>query len=162
MGYQVVFRMNSPEDAKVLSEMIGDFTRKKISKSQGNLDFVKHNNSISHEGYKLVTVQDILSNPIDQIYILIGGFFNRPIKAKVNFWFKNPEWQGADKIPLQKQSENEQNAQNEENQNQENQVSNASEETSSNTGENNIEENEQEEKEIPYNPFRIYKEKPNT
>ncbi len=165
VGYQVVFRMNSPEDAKVLSEMIGDFTRKKISKSQGNLDFVKHNNSISHEGYKLVTVQDILSNPIDQIYILIGGFFNRPIKAKVNFWFKNPEWQGADKIPLQKQSENEQNAQNEENQNpqnQENQVSNASEETSSNTGENNIEENKQEEKEIPYNPFRIYKEKPNT
>ena len=112
------------------------------------------------DSYKLVTVQDILSNPIDQIYILIGGFFNRPIKAKVNFWFKNPEWQGADKIPLQKQSE--QNAQNEENQNQENQVSNASEETSSNTGENNIEENKQEEKEIPYNPFRIYKEKPNT
>ncbi|KGI55666.1 type IV secretory system conjugative DNA transfer family protein [Campylobacter sp. MIT 97-5078] len=100
VGYQVVFRMNSPEDAKVLSEMIGDFTRKKVSQSKGNLDILKRNDSVSNEGYKLVTVQDILSNPIDQIYILVGGFFNRPIKANVNFWFKNPQWQDADKIKV--------------------------------------------------------------
>lgn len=99
VGYQVVFRMNSPEDAKVLSEMIGKFTRKKLSRSKGNLDILKHNDSVSSEGYELVTVQDILSNPLDQIYILIGGFFKNPIKAKVNFWFKNPAWNGADKIP---------------------------------------------------------------
>ena len=108
VGYQVVFRMNSPEDAKVLSEMIGDFTRQKLSQSKGNLDFFKRNDSISNEGYKLVTVQDILSNPIDQIYILVGGFFNRPIKAKVNFWFKNPEWNGADKIKIQSENTEEQ------------------------------------------------------
>lgn len=100
VGYQVVFRMNSPEDAKVLSEMIGDFTRKKVSRSKGNLELIKSSDSVSHEGYKLVTTQDILSNPIDQIYILIGGFFNRPIKAKVNFWFKNPAWKGADDIKV--------------------------------------------------------------
>ena len=100
VGYQVIFRMNSPEDAKVLSEMIGDYTRKKTSRSKGNLDLIKSNDSVSNEGYKLVTVQDILSNPVDQIYILIGGYFNRPIKAKVNFWFKNPQWQGADKIKV--------------------------------------------------------------
>ena len=100
VGYQVVFRMNSTEDAKVLSEMIGNMTRQKTQQSKGNLDFFKRNDSVSNEGYKLVTEQDIISNPADQIYILIGGFFNRPIKAKVNMWFKNPEWQGADKIPL--------------------------------------------------------------
>lgn len=104
VGYQVVFRMNSPEDAKVLSEMVGNFTRQKISQSKGNLDFFKHSNSVSNEGYKLITEQDILSNPIDQIYILVGGFFNRPIKAKVNFWFKNPAWKGADKIEVLKEN----------------------------------------------------------
>lgn len=102
VGYQVVFRMNSPEDAKVLSEMVGNFTRQKLSQSKGNLDLFKHSNSVSNEGYKLITEQDILSNPIDQIYILVGGFFNRPIKAKVNFWFKNPAWNGADKIKVDK------------------------------------------------------------
>lgn len=100
VGYQVVFRMNSPDDAKILSETIGDLTREKISQSKGNLDFFKRNDSVSNEGYKLITPQDIMSNPSDQIYILIGGYFNRPIKAKVNFWFKNPDWQGADKIAL--------------------------------------------------------------
>ena len=100
VGYQVVFRMNSPEDAKILSDTIGDLTREKISQSKGNLDLFKRNDSVSNEGYKLITPQDIMSNPADQIYILIGGYFNRPIKAKVNFWFKNPAWQGADKVPL--------------------------------------------------------------
>ena len=116
VGYQVVFRMNSPEDAKILSDTIGDLTREKVSQSKGNLDFFKRNDSVSNEGYKLITPQDIMSNPSDQIYILIGGYFNRPIKAKVNFWFKNPAWQGADKIPLivnfgeEKDDENTQNS----------------------------------------------------
>ena len=100
VGYQVVFRMNSPEDAKILSDTIGDLTREKVSQSKGNLDLFKRNDSVSNEGYKLITPQDIMSNPADQIYILIGGYFNRPIKAKVNFWFKNPAWQGADEVPL--------------------------------------------------------------
>lgn len=100
VGYQVVFRMNSPEDAKILSETIGDLTRQKVSQSKGNLELFKRNDSVSNEGYKLITPQDIMSNPSDQIYILIGGYFNRPIKAKVNFWFKNPEWTNADKIAL--------------------------------------------------------------
>ncbi|EAK2502808.1 type IV secretory system conjugative DNA transfer family protein [Campylobacter upsaliensis] len=158
VGYQVVFRMNSPEDAKVLSEMIGDFTRKKISKSQGNLDFVKHSNSISHEAYKLVTVQDILSNPLDQIYILIGGFFNRPIKAKVNFWFKNPKWQGADKIPLLRDSTTQSTAQPKDIP----QLNNNQNDQEQNTTQDNAKEQESQEtkKEEAYNPFRIYKEKP--
>lgn len=98
VAYQVVFRMNSFEDAETLSKMIGDFTREKVSTSKGNLDLLKHNVSTNAEGYKLITAQDILSNPIDKIYILVGGFLNRPIKADVNFWFKVKEWEGADKI----------------------------------------------------------------
>ncbi|SQC36306.1 VirD4 coupling protein [Helicobacter fennelliae] len=99
VAYQVIFRMNSFEDAETLSKMVGDFTREKVSKSRGNLDFLKENVSTNAEGYKLITAQDILSNPVDKIYILVGGFLKRPIRADVNFWFKVKEWEGADKIP---------------------------------------------------------------
>lgn len=137
VGYQVVFRMNSPEDAKILSDTIGDLTREKLSQSKGNFDFFKRNDSVSNEGYKLITPQDIMSNPADQIYILIGGYFNRPIKAKVNFWFKVPEWKGADKIPLiiKKDEENTENSE-KDNENAKN-TENANGENAQNTGTEN-------------------------
>ena len=104
VAYQVIFRMNSYEDAETLSKMIGDFTREKVSKSRGNLDLLKESVSTNAEGYKLITPQDILSNPADKIYILVGGFLNRPIRADVNFWFQIKEWKGADTIPYIQES----------------------------------------------------------
>lgn len=153
-AYQVIFRMNSPDDAKILSETVGDFTRQKISQSKGNLDMFKRNDSVSNEGYKLITTQDILSNPADQIYILIGGYYNRPIKAKVNMWFKNPEWKGADKIPLKIEEENKDEVENKEeeskndeeaqsNQTQENDSTNESSEETTSQDENKEEQQEE-------------------
>ena len=161
VGYQVIFRMNSPEDAKVLSEMIGDYTRKKTSRSKGNLDLIKSNDSVSNEGYKLVTVQDILSNPIDQIYILIGGFFNRPIKAKVNFWFKNPDWQGADKIKVDENKEEETKQENEE---KENEIQDDTKKDKKEANEESEENENEDEKENPTQKtekpfFRAYPDK---
>ncbi len=105
VGYQVVFTMNSAKDAEELSKMIGKFTRKKISRSQGNLDLIKSSDSTSSEGYELVPAQDILNMPNTDILILVRGFVKNPIKAKVNYWFKNPQWKGADKIPLKSDEE---------------------------------------------------------
>ena len=105
VGYQVIFTMNSTKDAEELSKMIGKYTRKKISRSQGNLDFIKSSDSTSSEGYELVPAQDILNMPNTEILILIRGFVKHPIKAQVNFWFKNPQWQGADKIPVKSEEE---------------------------------------------------------
>ncbi|WP_104718741.1 type IV secretory system conjugative DNA transfer family protein [Helicobacter trogontum] len=98
-AFQVVFRMNSFDDAKTLSDMVGDFTRKKLSISKDSMAVLKKNNSISEEGYKLITPQDILSSPEGQVYVLAGGYLNRPIKTQANLWFKNKELNGADKIP---------------------------------------------------------------
>lgn len=98
-AFQVVFRMNSFDDAKTLSDMVGDFTRKKLSTSKDSMAILKKNNSISEEGYKLITPQDILSSPEGQVYVLAGGYLNRPIKTQANLWFKNKELNGADKIP---------------------------------------------------------------
>lgn len=105
VGYQVVFTMNSAGDAEELSKMIGKFTRKKVSRSQGNLDLIKSSDSTSSEGYELVPAQDILNMPNTDILILVRGFVKHPIKAKVNYWFKNPQWKGADKIPLKSEEE---------------------------------------------------------
>ncbi|TLD91730.1 type IV secretory system conjugative DNA transfer family protein, partial [Helicobacter saguini] len=71
-AFQVVFRMNSFDDAKTLSDMIGDYTRKKLSTSKDSMAVLKKNNSISEEGYKLVTPQDILSSPDGQVFVLVG------------------------------------------------------------------------------------------
>lgn len=100
-GYQTIFRMNTEKDAKEISELIGDFTRNKKSSSQGTFDFFKTNNTISKEGYKLVTSQNIKNQSSEDILILVTGFLSRPIKAKVPYYFKNPTLNGADKIKLQ-------------------------------------------------------------
>ena len=140
-GYQVVFGMNTTKDAKELSELIGDFTRQKTSTSQGNLELFKQNLSKSKEAYKLVTDQDIKNQSSEDLLVLVGGFVNRPIQAKVPYWFKNPAWRGADKVELEKiekQKENkEQDAQNQgSNENKEIKNSNQSQENINNMAEN--------------------------
>lgn len=108
VGYQIVFAMNTTKDAKDLSELIGDFTRKKTNVSKGNLDLLKSNQSVSQEAYKLVTEQDIKNQSNDELLILVTGHSKHPIKAKVPYWFKNPEWKGVDKIEVKiEQEENE-------------------------------------------------------
>lgn len=99
-GYQTIFAMNSTKDAKEISELIGDFTREKTSISQGNLDFFKSNSSKSKEAYKLVTDQDIKNQSSDDLLVLVTGFLNRPIKAKVPYWFKNDEWKDISKYKV--------------------------------------------------------------
>ena len=99
-GYQIIFNMNSDKDAKDTSELIGDYTNIKISKSQGNMDLFKSNISKSKEGKKLVTSQDLKNQDSSDILILVKGFFKLPIKAKVPYWFLIKQWSGADGIKV--------------------------------------------------------------
>ena len=99
-GYQVIFNMNSDKDAKDTSELIGDYTNIKISKSQGNMDLFKSSISKSKEGKKLVTSQDLKNQDSNDILILVKGFFKLPIKAKVPYWFLIKQWSGADGIKV--------------------------------------------------------------
>ncbi|EAH6507387.1 type IV secretory system conjugative DNA transfer family protein [Campylobacter jejuni] len=105
-GYQTIFRMNTEKDAKEISDLIGDFTREKTSSSKGTFDFFKSNNTVSKEGYKLITSQYIKNQSREDILILVTGFLSRPIKAKVPYWFKNPKLKGADKISLEDNNTN--------------------------------------------------------
>lgn len=88
---QVIFRMNALEDAKKISDTIGDFTRKKHSISRSNMKFIENNKSISEEGYKLLTPQDIMTQDNRKVLILISGFKNTPLRADRNAWFESEE-----------------------------------------------------------------------
>ncbi|ECL7558322.1 type IV secretory system conjugative DNA transfer family protein [Campylobacter jejuni] len=91
VGYQVIYRMNTEEDAKRVSEIIGDYTRKKSNISKGNFDLIKSNISTSYEGYKLVPSQKILNMPEEECLILVTGFLSNPIKAYKAYYFKNKD-----------------------------------------------------------------------
>lgn len=104
-GYQVIFTMNSEKDAKDTSELIGDFTHEKKSISKGNLDFFKSNASLSKEAKKLISAQDLKNMSSEDLLVLVKGFYKHPIQCKVPYWFKNKEWEGADKIELLSEEE---------------------------------------------------------
>ncbi|PAF46743.1 hypothetical protein BKH41_08520 [Helicobacter sp. 12S02232-10] len=96
--YQVVFRMNSFKDAKEVSDTIGDFTREKESISASNMKFVENNKSVSKEGYKLLTPQDIMNQNKEKVLILVSGHKDTPLQAKRNMFFKNQQLKNASEI----------------------------------------------------------------
>ena len=91
-GYQVIFTLNSEEDAKATSDLIGDFTHEKASISQGSFDFFKSNVSKSKEAKKLLSPQDLKNLSSEDLIVLIKGFYKLPVPCKVPYWFKNKEW----------------------------------------------------------------------
>lgn len=99
VAYQVVFRMNAFKDAKEISDTIGDFTRKKESISASNLKIIEANKSISQEGYKLLTPQDIMGQDKNKVLILVSGHKNTPLQAETNWCFKDKEMNDATKMP---------------------------------------------------------------
>lgn len=107
-GYQVIFTMNSEKDAKDTSELIGDFTHEKKSVSKGNLDFFKSSASISKEGKKLISAQELKNMSNEDLLVLVKGFYKHPIQCKVPYWFKNKDWKGAEAIEIESERKEEQ------------------------------------------------------
>lgn len=114
-GYQVIFTMNSEKDAKDTSELIGDFTHEKKSVSKGNLDLFKSNASLSKEGKKLVSAQDLKNMSNEDLLVLVKGFYKHPIQCKVPYWFKNKNWNGADSLKVLSEEELKEQTENEDN-----------------------------------------------
>ena len=88
VAYRAYFAINDNETAKRVSEEVGDFTRDKVSESSQANKFLGSKNK-SHEGYKLLTSQDLMNLRKDEILILALGGRGTPIKAKANYYFKN-------------------------------------------------------------------------
>ena len=85
---KALFRQNETSTATKMSEWIGKSTRKKKSLSKKDLSLVA-SNSISDEGVPLILPQDFMNQGKNEIIILASGHHERPIKAKVAWWFKD-------------------------------------------------------------------------
>jgi len=88
VAYNIFFAMSDVEEAERTAKAIGNLTRNKVSEnSQATKLFGSKNKS--QEGYGLITPQDLLNLKDDEVLILVYRHTATPIKAKVNYWFKD-------------------------------------------------------------------------
>ncbi len=75
--YNIVFKMNSAEDAEIVSKEVGEFTRqsKNYSTEKNQLVF-GGSSSYSHEGRNLLTAQDIMNINSDEVIVIVTGVTN--------------------------------------------------------------------------------------
>lgn len=83
VAYKILFKMNDEESAEKVSREIGDYTRINRSRTTNKSDILSQNSSsISQEGTRLVSAQDILNIDSKEVIILVTGFKAKPIKLK--------------------------------------------------------------------------------
>ncbi|WP_231267741.1 type IV secretory system conjugative DNA transfer family protein, partial [Helicobacter pylori] len=99
--YNIVFKMNSAEDAEIVSKEVGEFTRqsKNYSTEKGQLVF-GGSSSYSHEGRNLLTAQDIMNIESDEVIVIVTGAKATPLKLKANYWFKDKELLKRANLPI--------------------------------------------------------------
>ncbi len=86
--YKVMFSINDPKTAKTMSEEIGSYTRRKISETSQDNRLID-SKSKSLEKYALLTEQDLMNIPSEEVIISVFKHKAHPIKAKVNYFFKD-------------------------------------------------------------------------
>ena len=86
-AYTVVFKQNNHNTAKMISEFIGEFTDDRETKSQNTANS-HESTSISKEGLRLISAQDILNLPEEEIYIIATGYTKHPIHCKPALYYK--------------------------------------------------------------------------
>ncbi|OOQ19691.1 type IV secretory system conjugative DNA transfer family protein [Helicobacter pylori] len=99
--YNIVFKMNSAEDAEIVSKEVGEFTRqsKNYSTEKGQLVF-GGSSSYSHEGRNLLTAQDIMNIESDEVIVIVTGAKATPLKLKANYWFKDKKFLKRASLPI--------------------------------------------------------------
>ncbi|WQS61507.1 type IV secretory system conjugative DNA transfer family protein [Helicobacter pylori] len=99
--YNIVFKMNSAEDAEIVSKEVGEFTRqsKNYSTEKGQLVF-GGSSSYSHEGRNLLTAQDIMNIESDEVIVIVTGSKATPLKLKANYWFRDKELLKRANLPI--------------------------------------------------------------
>lgn len=92
VAFQVLFKMNDAESAEQVSKQIGQYTRENVNYStqQGQIIF-GGTSSHSLEGKELISAQDIMNIPNDEVIILVSGHKAKPIKLKAALYFKNKD-----------------------------------------------------------------------
>ncbi len=105
-AYRILFRMNDYESAELVSKEIGNYTRENRNRSTSNKNFLETSSSYSREGFALITAQDILNIPNDEIIITSTGNKAKPLKLKANFYYKDKKELKKLKIKFDKDLQN--------------------------------------------------------
>ncbi len=95
---KVIFSQNDPQSAREVSDSIGDTTVEIVNRSAGSKHSVFASASVSEQGKKLLSPQKIQTIPKSDCYVLYQFGGERPIQAKIAYWFQNRTWkrkQGA-------------------------------------------------------------------
>jgi type IV secretion system protein VirD4 len=88
-SYKIILKQNNLMTAQRFSDLIGNKTDIRTSKSEGQ----KHTSkSSSEEGIKLVSPQDILNLHNNQCLVMVQGNFAKVIKADICWYFKDFEY----------------------------------------------------------------------
>jgi type IV secretion system protein VirD4 len=86
--FKAIFRQNEDTTSARFSNIVGKTTRRRKSVSRKDLDLLG-SSSESKEGLPLILPQDFMNQKKNDIYILVSGHHERPIKAKCAWWFKD-------------------------------------------------------------------------
>lgn len=91
-AFQILFKMTIVEDAENVAKEVGKFTiqDRSYSTSQNQM-FLGGTSSYKTEGRELLTAQDILNIPDDEIIIIISGHKAKPIIVKSHYYFKDKQ-----------------------------------------------------------------------
>lgn len=90
-AYKIIMRQNAIDNAERIAKTIGNNTSNKKSISRKGGDMWGSNVNISKEGVQFLTPQDIMRIKPDECIILVEGNMDLPIKAKIPFWFNEPD-----------------------------------------------------------------------
>lgn len=108
VAYQILFKMNGADDAEMVAKEVGKYTRlnRNTSTKDGTMIF-GGSSSYSHEGAELITAQDVLNIPDDEVIVIATGNKAKPLLLKANYYFKNKKMLKMVGWKLQKQPLNE-------------------------------------------------------
>lgn len=94
IAYKIIFKMNDADSAEMISKEIGDYTRLNSSKTTSKHDILTGGStSTSKEAVRLVSPQDILNIPANEVLILVTGFKAKPLKLYANYAYEQRVFQ---------------------------------------------------------------------
>lgn len=100
IGYKIVFVMNDPDSAEMLSKEIGEYTRHTISQSTRENSLIFGGNSTyGYEGARLVPAQDIINLDSNEVIVLATGHKAKPLRLYAYHYYKYPKFTKRIKLP---------------------------------------------------------------
>jgi len=97
-SFHLIFSQNEFQEAKLISDSVGDFTFKKVTKNERRS--LLQGGSESEQGMALIRSQDIMSMDFGQMFILVQGAFETPIACFAPFYFLDKSMSSFIGLPI--------------------------------------------------------------